>query len=225
MTGQAAEIGEGFLARGAAVVQWYLVVDLLMVLVAAPGLVAAMLLAPAGSNAPLLVLAALPVGPAVAAALYAFQVADTDRDLSPGRHFWRGLRLNTVDVLKMWVPGLAALAVIATNVALSAEAGLTRALVGISLAVALGIVLWLANVLVIVARFAFRTRDVARLAVYYLFRRPVVPLAVTSLLVVAAALVVALGEWSLLLTASLFAAWLYRHSRTLRADVEERFTA
>ncbi len=224
MSGQAVDLGSGALSRGASLVHWHLVVDLLMVLVCAPGLVVAVLLAPVPSNTALLVLTALPVGPALAAALYAFEVGATDRDLAPARHFVRGLRLNTLDVLRLWVPGLAVLALIATNVALSSGAGLTRGLVGVSIAVAVVVILWLANVLVIAARFSFRSRDVARLGIYYLFRRPAVPLTVVSLLVVAVALVVTVGEWSLLLTASLFPAWLHRHSAGLRADIEERFT-
>lgn len=225
MTAQVGEIGAGPLARGASVVHWYLVVDVLLVLVAAPGLVATALLAPAASNAPLVVLAALPVGPALAAGLYAWQVADTDRDLSPARHFARGLRRNTADALRLWVPALAVLAVVAANVTLNRSAGLPRALVGVSLLVALALVLWLGNATVIVARFSFRTRDTARLAVYYLFRRPGTALATASLLVVATGLLVLLGEWALLPTAGAFAWWLHRHSRALRADIEERFTA
>ncbi|GEL46192.1 hypothetical protein CHO01_13080 [Cellulomonas hominis] len=225
MTAQVGEIGAGPLARAASVVHWYLVVDVLMVLVAAPGLVVTALLAPAASNAPLVVLAALPVGPALAAGLYAWQVADTDRDLSPARHVARGLRRNTVDALRLWVPALAVLAVVAANVALNRSAGLPRALVGVSLLLALVVGLWLANATVIVARFSFRTRDTARLAAYSLFRHPGTALATASLLVVATGLLVLLGEWALLPTAGAFAWWLHRHSRALRADIEERFTA
>jgi len=223
VTSQLAEVGSGPLSRGASAVHWYLVVDVLMVLVAAPGLVVTALLVPAGSNAPVVVLAALPVGPALAAGLYAWQVAATDRDLTPARHFGRGLRRTTADVLRLWLPALAALAVVAANVALNRDAGLPRALVGVSLLVALALVLWLGNATVIVARFSFRTRDAARLAVYYLFRCPGTAVATASLLVVATALLVLLGEWALLPTAAAFAWWLHRHSAALRADVEERF--
>ncbi|WP_454051091.1 hypothetical protein [Cellulomonas sp. Marseille-Q8402] len=224
MSAQLAEVGSGPLARGASAVHWYLVVDVLMVLVAAPGLVVTALLAPTGSNAPLVVLAALPVGPALAAGLHAWQVAGTDRDLTPARHFVRGLRRNTVDVLRLWVPALAVLAVVATNLALNRDGGLSRALVGISLVLALVLALWLANATVIVARFSFRSRDTARLAAYYLFRCPGSAFAAASLLVVATGLLVLLGEWALLPTAAAFAWWLHRHSRALRSDIEERFT-
>ncbi len=224
MTGLGGEIGTGVLARGASTVQWHMVIGALMALICAPGLVVAMLLAPEASNLPLFVVAALPVGPAFAAALYAFEVAATDRDLSPGRHFVRGLRLNTVDVLRVWVPGLAALALIAAN-ATAGGGWLGSAVAAASLVIALVTVLWLANVLVIVARFSFRSRDVARLAVYYLFRAVSVPLAASSLLVLAGGLALLVGEWLLLPTASLFAAWLYRHSGGMRADIEQRFVA
>ncbi|NKY06385.1 ABC transporter ATP-binding protein [Cellulomonas hominis] len=102
---------------------------------------------------------------------------------------------------------------------------LPRALVGVSLLLALVVGLWLANATVIVARFSFRTRDTARLAAYSLFRHPGTALATASLLVVATGLLVLLGEWALLPTAGAFAWWLHRHSRALRADIEERFTA
>ena len=50
------------------------------------------------SNAALVAALCVPVGPALSAALFAWRVFRDDRDLAPARHFWRGYRLNAVDV-------------------------------------------------------------------------------------------------------------------------------
>ena len=51
---------------------------------------------------------ALPLGPALSAALYALHHRRPDlTDLRPARAFWRGYRINAVPALRLWVPLLA----------------------------------------------------------------------------------------------------------------------
>ena len=111
-----------------------------------------------------------------------------DRDLSPARHFWRGYRLDVLDVLRWWVPTLGILGIIAVNLTHLGAAGLPPVL-GVALgAVALLVVLWSGHALVLSALFSFRTRDVARLGAYFVAGKPLVTLGFVSILVLTAAL-------------------------------------
>ncbi|MFG3300376.1 hypothetical protein [Micromonospora chersina] len=91
MTGAAtpSRFGEGPLSRAAALVHTLLVVELLLVLTTAPGLVALALLDRDVSNLPLVALCAVPLGPALSAAVYALHHQRPDlTDLHPAR-LWR----------------------------------------------------------------------------------------------------------------------------------------
>jgi hypothetical protein len=85
--------------------------------------------------------------------------------------------------------------------------------------------LWAANALVITSLFAFRTSDVARLAVYFLARTPGVTLGVAGLLAAAAAVTALSSEAVLALLGSLYAAALLRTSRPMITAVHREFTA
>jgi hypothetical protein len=218
------EIGTGLLPRWSAVVYWFLVLDVLLILSSAPGLVLLQVIERDASNLPLVALACVPFGPAVAAALFAWRVFATDRDLSPARHFWRGYRLDALDVLRWWVPTLVVLAVVAVNLTHLTAAGLPPALGVVLGAIALLVVLWSGHALVLSALFAFRTRDVARLGAYFLAAKPLVTLGLVSVLVLAAAVAYA-SDWLLV---ALAAPLTYLYARTaapVAAAAEERFTA
>ncbi|MBO3102014.1 glycosyl transferase [Cellulomonas fengjieae] len=218
------EIGTGALPRWSATVYWFLVVEVMLVLTSAPGLVLLQLLERDASNVPLVALACVPFAPSVAAALFAWRVFARDRDLSPARYFWRGYRLDVLDVLRWWVPTLAVLAVIGINLAHLGAAGLPSAL-GVALgAVVLLLVIWSGHALALSALFSFRTRDVARLGAYFLAAKPLVSLGIASVLVltVAAAFVT---DWLLVLLA---APLTYLYARTVVPVVtaaEAQFTA
>lgn len=213
----------GPIGRATGLVYWFVVIDLLVVLACLPGALPLMLLRPDTSNLPLVALMLLPVGPAVSAALFAWRDRDREPDQHPARHFWRGYRLNLLDVLRLWVPALALLAVLGVNAANLAAIGLPSSL-GIALGViALVVVLWAAHALVLVSVFAFRTRDVARLGIYYVLSRPLVTLGVVSLLVVTIGLVVLVSDYVLVFLASLLTFWLWRNARPMVRDVEARF--
>ncbi|WP_456845954.1 glycosyl transferase [Cellulomonas sp. P5_C6] len=217
------EIGPGLLARSSAAVYWFLVVEVLLLLTSAPGLVLVQALDRDASNIPLFALACVPFGPSVAAALFAWRVFARDRDLAPARHFWRGYRLDALDVLRWWVPMLVVLAVIAVNLTHLADAGLPAPLGIVLAALALLLVLWSGHALVLSALFSFRTRDVARLGAYFVAAKPLVTLGFVSVLVLAVG-VAYLSDWLLVLLA---APLTYLYSRTAAPVVkltEARFT-
>ncbi|WP_426592561.1 DUF624 domain-containing protein [Cellulomonas sp. McL0617] len=217
------EVGPGPLSRWSATVYWVLVIEALVVLTSLPGLVGLLFLGGSASNVPLVMLCLLPVGPSLAAAVFAWRdflaQGRPGRDLTPARHFLRGYRLNWLDVLRWWVPTLVVLAILSVN---AVHAGGVFATAALVLGVAL--LTWAGNALVLSAVFAFRTRDVARLAAYYLAAKPVAGLGVLALLVVAGGLAVLTSDWLVVLLASLLVLLLVRNAQPVIADATDRFT-
>lgn len=218
------ELGTGALSRWSAVVYWFLAIEGMLLLTSAPGLVLLTLLDRDVSNAPLVALACVPFGPSVAAALFAWRVFARGRDLSPARHFWRGYRLDVLDVLRWWVPTLAVLAIIAVNLTHLGTLGLPPVL-GVALAVvAVLVVLWSGHALVLSASFSFRTRDVARLGAYFVAGKPLVTLGFVSVLVLTGALAYA-SDWLLVLLAAPLTYLYARTAAPMVAAAEAQFTA
>ena len=218
------EIGTGTLSRWSAAVYRLLVVEGMLVVTSAPGLVLLLLLDRDASNMPLIALAFVPFGPSVAAALFAWRVFARDRDLSPARHFWRGYRLDALDVLRWWVPTLAVLAIIGFNLAHLGAAGLPSVLGAALGVVALLIVVWSGHALVLSALFSFRTRDVARLGAYFVAAKPLVSLGLVSVLVLATAAAF-VTDWLLVLLAAPLTYLYARTAAPVVAAAEAQFTA
>src|SRR5699024_7305247 len=91
-------------------VYWFLALDVLLLLAAAPTIVLWTVMSPGPVGSLLFVLGALPLLPALAAGLYACRAWREDRELIPARHFLKGCRLNTVDSLAVGAPALLVLA-------------------------------------------------------------------------------------------------------------------
>ena len=70
------------------------------------------------------VIAALPLLPALSAGLYACRSWREDRDLSPARQFLRGYRLNALDSLRVGTPALLVVALAAFTLPRSSSPGL-----------------------------------------------------------------------------------------------------
>ncbi len=225
-TATPAQFGEGPLARAAAAVYNLLVVEILFLVTTVPALFPLVLLDRDPSNAPLWALCALPLGPAFSAALFALHHRRQDlTELTPARAFWRGYRLNVFAVLKVWVPWLAWLTLVGVNLAHFGAAGIPRWWAVCLVLVAVVVSLAASNALVITSLFTFRGRDIARLALYFLVRRPGVTLGTACLLVVAAGITAVSSEAVLVLLGSVFALVLLRTCAPMIAEVRERFTA
>lgn len=223
--GAAGRFGHGPLSRASAFVYTLLVVEVLFLLAIAPGIAVSLFLARDPSNAPLLALCALPVGPALAAAVYALHHRRRNlAELRPAVDFWRGYRTGFRGSLCVWVPALAWLTVVATVLTHFGAAGVPRwwgLLLLLSGALAS---LWVVNAIVITALFSFRVLDVARLAGYGLSRRPLVTLGTLGLLIAAALVALWVSEAVLALLASTAVAVLVRTSRPLVAGIARDFT-
>ncbi|WNB86065.1 DUF624 domain-containing protein [Cellulomonas sp. ATA003] len=215
----------GPLTRAASAIYWFVVVEVLWVLLTAPGFVAALFLARDASNLPLYALAAVPVGPATAAALFAWRVFLRERDPSPAHQFGRGLRLGWADALRSWVPALVALVVLGTNVAYAGAAGLAAPVVLLQVVLGVVVLLWAVRMLALASSFSFRWRDAARLGIYTLLNRPLVTLGMVSLLVLVAGLAVVTFDAVPVLLASVLTYFLARNENPVLDDVQRRFVA
>jgi hypothetical protein len=220
------QFGQGPLAGPAAFIYTLLVVELMAVVASLPGLVPLALLNRDASNLPLAAVCAIPFGPALSAALYALHHRSADlADLSPVAAFWRGYRANARDVLWIWVPMLVWLTIVAINLSNFAFAAVPRWWGVVLVVLAVLVTLWAANALVIASLFAFRARDVARLAVYFLGNTFSVTIGNVCLLIVAVAVTLVLSEVVLALLAVVFLLALLRNSRPMIAKVRDEFVA
>jgi hypothetical protein len=220
--------GEGPLARVTATVYRLMAVDLLTLVAVLPGLIPLILLSRDAADAPLAVACLVPVGPAVSAALFALRRrADgaDPADLRPAAEFGRGYRINAGGVLKLWLPYLAVLAVIAVDLSHVKASGVPGWWAAITVVLAVAATLWMANALVITSLFAFRARDVARLAAYFLGATRPVALGNLCLLIVAAGVVDFASEAVLALFGVCFVAAVLRTAQPMITRVEEEFTA
>lgn len=220
------QFGDGPLSRVTSRVYILLVVELLLLLTTLPGLLPLLLLGRDPSNLPLVALFLVPVGPAISAALYALRHQRPDlTDLRPAALFWRGYRENVSGVLRVWVPTLLWLTVLAVNLAYLDAIGLPAwwavALLLLGVAVTLGA----ANALVIASLSDFRTRDVLRLAVHFLVRTPGVTLGNALLLAAAAGVTAVFSEAVLMLLASTAALAVLRVGDPMITLIRKEFTA
>ena len=218
------EIGAGPLSRGASVVHWLLVITVLVVLTGGLPLALVPFLTGDSANVWLAALLALPMGPALAAAMFTWRKFLTARDQNPGRHFWRGYRLNLLDVLRWWAPTVAALGIIGFSVA-NVEAAGVPAAYGIALVVVAGAVsTWAVMTLTLSSHLSMRTRDVARLSLYYLAVRPLVTLGIVSLLVLAVGIVLFTSDWVLVMLSAVLALAVVTTTEPVVRDATARFT-
>jgi uncharacterized membrane protein YesL len=225
-SGSEPSFGEGPLTRASALVYTLLVVEFLLLIAGAPGLVVLVLLDRDSSNIPLAAACAIPLGPALSAALYALEHRRRDlSDLHPAAAFWRGYRLNVVDALRIWIPWLVWLTIVAVSLAHLTAAAVPGWWAVLLVAVAAAATLAMMNAIVITSLFAFRAIDVVRLAVAFLTRTPGVTLGHACLLVAAGAITAFTSEAVLALLGSVLAGALLLTSRPLVAEVRRDFTA
>lgn len=221
---QAREIGSGPLGRATASVYTLLITGVLLVLVTAPSAVLVLLLDASPGNLPAMAAVLVPVGPAISAAVFALHDADRAEELTPSRAFWRGYRLGVVDALALWVPYLLAVTVIGFTLVNFELAGVPEGYGLVLLVLGVVLTVWVLQALLISALFALRTRDVARLSVYYLARLPLVGLGVLAIVIIAIGIVVLTLEPVLVIAAPVLLWMLVRTSAPVIRDVTSNFT-
>ncbi|MGM9472511.1 DUF624 domain-containing protein [Pseudarthrobacter sp. YS3] len=244
MAQKKAEYGSGPLFRAAGVVYGVMVADVLLVvanilLVLAPLLVALSAGMPTasvsrsdpgyGAQLGLVLLAFIPVGPSVAAAAYALNRLLAGEETGVFRDFIHGYRANFRQALAVWLPYLAVMAVIVTNLLLlpgsldAGNPGQSAARVGL---LGLGLLVATAGVtaLLLLSRFAFRTRDLYRLSLYCLGGRARVSLGNAAILFIAAFLLTATTAGLLIFIAGPLMFLICLNSRPLLKFIQQKFT-
>jgi hypothetical protein len=225
-TAHARQFGTGPLSRAAALIYTLLVVNLLTLAAALPGLVPVALLGRDVSNLPLVALCLVPLGPALSAAVYALRHRSADiTDLAPAAAFRRGYRANLRGAAAVWLPALLWLTVLAMSLANFPATGLPGWWAVLLAGVGVAVTLWCVNALVITSLFAFRARDVARLSAYFLVRTPGVTVGTACLLFVAAGVTIIFSEVVLGLLASVFVLCLVRTGEPMLTRIRAEFTA
>ncbi|HEX3514876.1 MAG TPA: hypothetical protein VHT26_12835 [Trebonia sp.] len=220
------EFGAGPLAKFSALVYTLLVTEGLFLLTTVPTLVLVLLLDHSASNLPLEALCLVPVGPAASAALFALHKRQSDLgQLSPAASFWRGYKLNAAGALKVFVPWLFVMTMVAMTLAHRAASHLPAWWVALLAVIALLATLWLLNALVITSLFAFRTSDVARLSTWFLGRTPMVTLGNVGIGVIAAVVTAYGTEAVTVLAGSVLCFLLLGNSSKLIALVHKDFIA
>jgi len=220
------DFGTGPLARVSALVYTLLVTEVLLLLASAPGLVPLLLLGGDASNLPLDAACLIPAGPAASAALFAIWRRSGDlADLHPGAQFWRGYRLNAAGVLRVYLPWLAVMTMIAMTLAHRGANGVPGWWRGLLVVIAVAATVWLANAMVITSLFAFRAVDVARLASYFLGKAPLTALGNAGVALGVALVTAFATEPVALLLATPACLALLMSSRPMIEQVAEGFTA
>lgn len=212
----------GTLARITEGLYWFAVIDLLLVVTSAPALVVWMLLAQDASNLPLYAASLVVVLPSVSAALWAWRAWTEDPDPVPLARFLRGYRLNLLDSLRIGVPGLAVLTVLATNISYGDAVGTGALNIAFTLLAAMVAVLMM-RALSITSALSFRYVDVLRLSIFTLLTMPLRTLALVSLGVLVVGISLFLGDFAFLFLASALTFVLHRSERPVIARLRAEF--
>ena len=140
----------------------------------------------------LFAVAALPVGPALQAGMYALRRPDTALRQHPWSRYWEGWRLGWRQSLVMWAPVVVLLAVVQAGSLVMPADAVARPLitVGLILGGVAGVIA--VSTLAIIATYSFRTRDVPRVALFAMGSKPFSTVGLMGVVAVVVALV-ALG--------------------------------
>ncbi|WP_342372699.1 hypothetical protein PCC79_00570 [Propioniciclava soli] len=201
-----------------AVSGWFLLLTL-------PFWLGLLLLAPVVGNAAVFALTALPIGPALVAALYAIRRrGGPTEDRTPTQLYFAGLRQGWRQALVFWTPFLAVVtAAMVTTLTGVADTGAGAAWQFAFALVLLVAVPWLWLTLTVVANFTFRSRDVARLCMFYTLTKPMVSLGLIALTVGLGLLVAQTFDWILAPLGSVVAWAVVTLARPVTDHVEDHF--
>ncbi|HEY0188712.1 MAG TPA: hypothetical protein VGC67_14570 [Cellulomonas sp.] len=217
------EVGEGRFSLAVDAFVWCVRLTVQLAVAALPIVLLALLLRPDESLAWLVVLAALPVGPALAAGLFAVRARYREPHLAVERAFWRGYRRTWRDVVPLWMVAtlvLGAIALVATGGGTAGIPALYRGvLLGLGVLVALGTL----HALALAAFFRFPVLDAAQLGAYFLVRRWRVSLALLVLVVAAFGVAAVLSDVALVVLSGLWVWLCYRCVAPVPHDAYDRY--
>lgn len=219
------EFGSGALFRVAGAVYGVMAGDALLALSNILVVLSPLLVSLAGASGGWMVLlAAVPLGPSLAAAAYSSNRLIAGHDSGVARDYLRGLRMNAREALLVWLPFLALLAVISFNLANLRPGSPSEPVLRIALLV-LGLLVCATavNALLLVSRFSFRARDIFRLALYCLGAQKRVSLGNAGILFVTGFLLTTTSVALLLFIAGAVVYLICLNSRPLLTFIEQKF--
>lgn len=224
MVQKKAEYGAGPLFRVAGAVAGVMMGHALLVLANV-----LLVVTPLLGNWLLVLLAFVPVGPSLVAAMYAFNRLLAGHDTGVFRDFVRGYRMNFVQALVVWLPYLLVLAVVTLNLAglpliPGAGPGAEPAIRVAQLVLALLVATAALNALLLLSRFTFPVRDIYRLSLYGFGAQKRVALGNAGILFVAAFLLLMSTTYLMLVVAGALVFLVCLNSRPLLRFIEDRFT-
>lgn len=204
---------EGPLTKFTNFVYRLIVIELAFVLAALPALTGVFFLEQHPSNIPLYAGFALFFGPAIAASVYAWRA---DQDVIPWLRFWKGWVESFKQSMIVWTPVVALAGLVAFNAAYANVA--VAFTIGAVVIACAGAVFGVA-LLVIVANFSFRTRDLFSVVMYGTASAPLGALGVASLTILAGAVAYFWSDWAVVLLASFLLLLLARTVRPMIVQI------
>jgi Protein of unknown function, DUF624 len=216
---------DGPLGRAATIIYWFIIVDLLMILLLLPTIALFLLLDRSAGNVPIFAAALVPVGPALTAGISALARRAHDDDITPARAFWRGFRSTALDALQLWVPLLVVVGIVATVLINRQAAGISDVYALVLVAILAVATVIVAHAMVIRTFFSFRFVDALRLGVIFLVRRLPSSLGVLSLIVLAGGVTYFASEFVAILISVMWATLLLRNERPVLRAVADQFVA
>lgn len=192
-----------------------LVIELAFVLATLPALLGIFFLEQHPSNIPLYAGFALFFGPAISAGIYAWRA---DEDVVPWVRYWKGWVESFVQSVTVWAVVVVMAALAAFNAAY-AEVGAGFIIGGAMVAGVIAVVG--VALLVVVANFSFRARDLFSVVMYGTASAPLSALGIVSLAVLAGALLVFTADWVLVLLASFMLLLLARTVRPMIVQIHQ----
>lgn len=211
----------GTLTQG---LMWLLVVQAALLVTLLPTAMAFLFLERHPSNIVLYALFAIPVGPAIQAALYALRRGDSEGHARPWSRYWEGFRLGWRQSLVIWLPAVVLACLTFINAAYGPSADVASALVIMGLILTGVAVVWSVAALTVISTFSFRTKDLPRVALFGMGSRPLSTIGVLATIFLAAVLVLLTFDAVLLLLASLFCYGLLMTVRPMHAVIREKLT-
>lgn len=218
------EVGRGPLSRGAAAVYRMLVLEAQLLLATSPTVAVAVLLDSDASNLPLLILALLPVAPALVAGVSAVRTAGRAADLSPARFFFRAYRRDLGPTLVWSVPATALFAVLSWDLLHLQQVAGGGALRPLLVLVCAALLVWCGHMVLLTAGFHFRPQDAARVALGQLLSQWRWSLGVLALVIIAGFIVMAASGALLLLSLWAIVGLLALMGRPVLESVRRDFT-
>lgn len=224
-SGHGDEVGDGPFGRAVTAFAWGAALTALLAAANLPLVAAALLLRPEPSLAWLVAVAALPLGPALSAGLYAVRAHYVDPDLAVARAFGRGCRLGWRDASVVWAPVCLLGGAVALVGAGGGEAGVPALVAGLAPGAGVLVLVLALHALALRTFFHLPAADAAQAAAYYLVTRWRASLG-TLLLAAGAAAVAALASDLLLGLLGGVWVWLwYRTAAGTLRDAATRFLA